>query len=374
MNEFETSDHKASVATPGSVLPLPTGSKVTRNGSAHGLNLLAGDLVEVRSREEIRATLDRSGKLDAMPFMPEMLQYCGKRFRVFKRADKTCDNIKKWSLRRVKNAVHLIGVRCDGASHGNCDAGCLLFWHEAWLKKVDPDLVSASQVTQAASISSPGPGSGLGCTEERLLESVLRPDPSDPGNALYVCQATELREFTTHLYWWDIRQYIRDVRSGNIRRTAGAFKSEVVLETVISILEVVRALILATFNELQMFRGGALYPRIDGSLDTTPTLELNLQPGEFVQVRSKDHILATLDRRSRNRGLLFDSEMVRYCGGTFRVLKRVNQIVDERTGKIMKMKSPCIILEGVACVSEYHRLCPRAIYHYWREAWLCRVE
>jgi len=33
----------------------------------------------------------------------------GKRFRCFKRADKTCDNIKQWSLRRVKNAVHLTG-------------------------------------------------------------------------------------------------------------------------------------------------------------------------------------------------------------------------------------------------------------------------
>lgn len=76
---------------------------------------------------------------------------------------------------------------------------------------------------------------------------------------------------------------------------------------------------------------------------------MNLRPGEFVQVRSRDEILSTLDRRNKNRGLLFDSEMVRYCGGTFRVLKRVYQIVDERTGKMMKMKSPCIILEGVAC-------------------------
>jgi hypothetical protein len=309
-----------------------------------------------------------------MPFMPEMFQYCGKRFRVFKRADKTCDNIKQWSLRRVKNAVHLTGVRCDGTSHGNCDAGCLLFWNEAWLKKVDPDFVSASQVTQPSSASSPVSRSGLACTEQRLRESVLRPDPSAPGDTLYVCQATELREFTTHLYWWDIRPYIRDIRSGNVFRSAGAYKSEAVLETIISILEVIRTLILSIFNKLQQFRGGAQYPRIGGSLDTTPTFELNLQPGEFIQVRSKDEILATLDRRNRNRGLLFDSEMLRYCGGTFRVLKRVNQIVDERTGKIMMMKSPCIILEGVACVSEYHRLCPRAIYHYWREAWLCRVE
>jgi len=338
------------------------------------LDLVAGEFVEVRSREEILSTLDQNGKLDSMPFMPEMLQYCGKRFRVFKRADKTCDNIKQWSLRRVKNAVHLTGVRCDGASHGNCDAGCLIFWNEAWLKKVDPEFVNASQVAQAASAPSPAPLSGFACTEERLRESTLRPDPAAPGNTLYMCQATELREFTSHLYWWDIRQYFRDIWSGNLKRGIGDSKSEEVLEVVLSFLEIVRSLVITAFNKVQGLRSGVRYPHIEGRLDTTPTFELNLQPGEFVQVRTKHEILATLDRNSKNRGLLFDSEMVRYCGGTFRVLKRVSQIVDERTGKTMKMKSSCIILEGVACVSEYHRLCPRAIYHYWREAWLRRVE
>lgn len=347
---------------------------MTHSNSTECLDLVANELVEVRSREEILSTLDQDGKLDSMPFMPEMLQYCGKRFRVFKRADKTCDNIKEWSLRRVKNAVHLTGVRCDGASHGDCDAGCLLFWNEAWLKKVDADFVSASQVAQPASASSTGPRSGLACTEQRLQESVVRPDPAAPGNTLYMCQATELREFTTHLYWWDPRQYFRDIRSGNLRRGVGDSKSEEVLEFVLSMLEVVRSLVIDAFNKLQEFRGGVRYPHIGGSLDTTPAFDLNLQPGEFVMVRSKDEILATLGRNNKNRGLLFDSEMLRYCGATFRVLKRVNQIVDERTGKTMKMKSPCIILEGVACVSEYHRWCPRAIYHYWREAWLRRVE
>jgi hypothetical protein len=342
--------------------------------STECLDLVANELVEVRSREEILATLDKNGKLDAMPFMPEMLQFCGKRFRVAKRADKTCDNIKQWSLRRVKNAVHLTGVRCDGAAHGNCDAGCFIFWNEAWLKTVDPEFVGAAQVAPPASAASPDPGSGLACNEQRLQEATLRPDPVSPGGTLYVCQATELREFTSHLYWWDIRQYFRDIRSGNLKRGISDSKSEEVLEVFLSFLEVVRALVITTFNKFQEFRSGVRYPHIEGQLDTTPTFELNLQPGEFVQVLSKDEILATLDRNSKNRGLLFDSEMVRYCGGTFRVLKRVNQIVDERTGKTMKMKSPCIILEGVACASEYHRWCPRAIYHYWREAWLRRVE
>ena len=55
------------------------------------LNLKAGEWVEVRSREEVYPTLDERGCLENMPFMPEMLESCGKRFRVSKRADKTCD-------------------------------------------------------------------------------------------------------------------------------------------------------------------------------------------------------------------------------------------------------------------------------------------
>jgi len=71
--------------------------------------------------------------------------------------------------------------------------------------------------------------------------------------------------------------------------------------------------------------------------------------------------------------LWFDSEMLPYCGGIYRVLRRVYKLVDEKTGKMVKMKYPCIVLEGVVCKAEYHRLCPRAIYPYWRESWLRRA-
>ena len=55
------------------------------------LGLHAGKWVEVRSSDEILATLDSDGSLDALPFMPELLRYCGKRFRVYKVAHKSCD-------------------------------------------------------------------------------------------------------------------------------------------------------------------------------------------------------------------------------------------------------------------------------------------
>ena len=48
--------------------------------------LSVGDWVEVRSKEEILRTLDASGQLDGMPFMPEMVRFCGKRSQVHKRS------------------------------------------------------------------------------------------------------------------------------------------------------------------------------------------------------------------------------------------------------------------------------------------------
>ena len=49
-----------------------------------------GDWVEVRPAAEILATLDPAGDLEA-PFMPEMLRFAGRRFRVESVAHKTCD-------------------------------------------------------------------------------------------------------------------------------------------------------------------------------------------------------------------------------------------------------------------------------------------
>jgi hypothetical protein len=332
------------------------------------LNLRAGDVIEVRSAEEILATLDRAGRLDNMPFMPEMLQYCGKRFRVFKRADKTCDNIQAWSIRRIRNTVHLEGLRCDGAGHGSCQAACLIFWKEAWLKRAG-DLVELNGTAPAPEHA---PATGSLVTVESIFEASCR---IQEGEAVYTCQATELRNFSTHLPWWDFRQYIRDVRSGNLLPGwSGGSRSERALEMALSIGQLVQVLLIGIFNKVQEVRHEIQYPWIEGVLKKTQKTELNLQPGELVQVRSREEIVATLDKQNRNRGLLFDAEMLRYCGGIYRVVGRVNRIVDERTGKMLVMKNPCIVLEGVYCRSDYHRLCPRAIYSYWRENWLVRAN
>jgi hypothetical protein len=347
-------------------------------GTTRERALRAGEVVEVLSKEEILATLDETGRLDAMPFMPEMLQYCGKRFQVYKQAHKTCDNIEPWNMRRVKHAVHLTGVRCDGQAHGNCDAGCLIFWHEAWLKRVETELLKVQEVGDGSLLHrTPAVDQASKtalCTTESLQRATRKGADPVSGEDIFACQATDLRKFSTNLPWWNIWHYVRDIHSGNLRRGLGGdSKSELFMEALLGWLDVVRAVLIEAVNNIQAYRKGVQYPHIEGALVTTTATELQLRPGEFVQVKSKEEIFSTLDQRSRNRGLLFDSEMLRYCGGTYRVLKRVNQIVDEKTGKTLRMKSPCIILEGSACVAEYHRLCPRAIYHYWREGWLRRV-
>jgi len=46
-----------------------------------------GDRVVVRSPAEILATLDMDGTLDGLPFMAEMLESCGRPFRIHRPFD-----------------------------------------------------------------------------------------------------------------------------------------------------------------------------------------------------------------------------------------------------------------------------------------------
>ena len=69
--------------------------------------------------------------------------------------------------------------------------------------------------------------------------------------------------------------------------------------------------------------------------------------------------------------------MVSYCGGTYRVMARVERFLDEKTGRLKSLKTPAVILEGTICQSRFSKcrmFCPRSIYGWWREIWLERVE
>ena len=95
-----------------------------------------GDLVEVRSKEKIRATLNRWNQLKGCAFMEEMWVYCGTKQRVLKPVERFLDE-RDYSLKKCKGIVILDGVFCKGTvDFGNCDRMCYIFWREEWLKKI----------------------------------------------------------------------------------------------------------------------------------------------------------------------------------------------------------------------------------------------
>jgi hypothetical protein len=331
------------------------------------LGLRAGDWVVVRSRAEILATLDARGCMDGLPFQPEMFAFCGRRMQVAKVAHKTCDTTThRTGGRRMYDAVHLQEARCDGALHDGCQADCVFFWKEAWLRRPDG---RASAVSQKAA----------SCTEDSVMRA-RHAEGCNPADPTWVCQTTAIYEATDFLPWWDVRQYVRDVASRNHTAwhmlkllTRAGYRKLVGLGVGYGVL--VRA-----FNAFQRLIGGDPYPAIHGKIadgSPTPTEILDLQPGEWVRVKPREEIAATITRSGVNRGMRYDVEMLKYSDRKYRVQMRVDRLINEKTGKMVTMKAPAIQLENVYCRAECTPMrlgCPRASNTYWREIWLRRCD
>lgn len=333
------------------------------------MSIHAGDWVVVRSWEEIVATLDRSGELDNLPFMAEMLQHCGKRLRVSAVAHKTCDTIDKTGGRRVPNAVHLHEIRCNGQAHGGCQAGCLLFWKLDWLRRADDG--------DAARDAMRVPPSTVALTVDELRAMGVRQGNGEP---VYSCQATRLLAASSPLQWWDVRQYLRDLWCGNV--PIGRFLRVAVFRGAYNLRNLPTGYRFAVglHDWLHKILTGRSTPYRRGLIPAgarTPTETLNLGPGEWVEVKPLDEILNTLSEQDRNRGLRFDPEIAQFCTQRFRVDRRVERIIDERTGTMRLMQNPCLVLDGAVCTSDYSAkrvFCPRQIQPYFREIWLRRTS
>jgi hypothetical protein len=325
---------------------VPASSGVRRDRPLCGVE--HGDEVEVRRLEEILATLDERGTLDGLPFMPEMIGFCGKRFRVYRRVDKLNDWVDHTGLRRVRNTVLLEGLHCDGSAHDGCQARCHIRWNEAWLKR--PGDAQATDRDAPAVVASPPRRRDLD-----LMQCTRR--VAADGSERYVCQVTELGKGTTPLRPADPRHYLRDLWRGNI-----------------GLWPLLEGVSIAAFNWVQRKRKGVPFPAImPAAAGATPDVRLGLVPGELVHVRTKREIEPTLNASYRNRGLWFDGEMLRFCGGQYRVLSRVTKLIEERSGKMITLSNPCIILEGVTASAEYQAFGAQNETIFWREAWLARA-
>ena len=319
-----------------------------RNGVANRPRFQAGDRVVVRSPEEILATLDGDGTLARFPFMPEMLDSCGKVFQVERRVEKIC--APDLPLRRFADddVVVLEGVRCDGSAHDGCKDGCKVLWKEAWLRPFDP-AIPTTPISPAA-------------IEQLRARLKVKSDERH-----YFCQSTErLRAtlpFAGRQKVWMARIAIREIRNGDL--PAG---------------KVFR--LFAVWFWQRMLRAAGCDEWLRGRDQRTPTESLNLQPGELVRVKSRAEIAQTLDRKIANRGMGFCYEMTRCCGHEAEVRYRVDRIIDEKTGTMREL-SNTVTLRSIggaraledecSCYGEPGD-CPRAGLMYWREIWLERVK
>jgi hypothetical protein len=89
------------------------------------------------------------------------------------------------------------GLRCSGAAHDGCQKACMIFWRDAWLRKVE-DAADQAKVDS----------DGSGRLRARLKTST--------GPRTYFCQASELLKATNNLPRWKrLGKCFSEVRAGN---------------------------------------------------------------------------------------------------------------------------------------------------------------
>jgi hypothetical protein len=289
-----------------------------------------GDVVVVRSEAEIRATLDEDDALDGLPLMPEMLRFCGRRCVVAARADRTV--VERLGVRRMHDTVHLAELRCDGAAHGGCCRSCLLYWKEAWLRRVDEP--------QPAQAPPPPPARPLK-TRER---------------GGWYCQSSHLDRATLPRPLLHPVQELRAIATERL-----------------SPLTLMQSIYVLGYDIVRHNLGDGLeWNSLEGPCTKTPTVALGLKPGERVRVKPVAEILATLNARGHNRGMEFSREMLAYCGKEMVVLRRLERLIRDQSTRLVPVENT-VILEGAVYRALNRRAVPRREYMFWRECWLERV-
>jgi hypothetical protein len=300
-----------------------------------------GDLVEVLSPSEIAATLDIEGTVDQLPFMREMVEYCGKRFRVSQKVVIICSSGTKTgsTLRsfRTNDVVLLEGLRCSGQDHDGCEKSCSILWRDAWLKRADPS------------------------TPERTIpalefDDLRRKLKTTVSSTTYFCQASELLRATKSLGKLErYSKFLTDMQMGNCGP-----------------IEMARRIGIFLFWKVRRVLFG---PYAQQSRTATPAGTLNLQAGELVHVKPMESICETLDGPASNRGLWFSPNMRLLCGEERRVERRIAKLIVDGTGEMRHLKNTVFLKDSYcSCPHIVFGGCSRREYVYWREIWLDRTN
>ena len=174
----------------------------------------------------------------------------------------------------------------------------------------------------------------------------------------YFCQASELAKATYSLSRWQrLGKYVSALRAGNF-----------------SVWQMANSIGIWLLWKIRRTLFGA-YP--GGSTKSPATESLDLQPGEWVEVKSTESIAKTLNERGQNRGLAFFPGMHLFCGKRYRVLGRLDRMIVDGTGEMRKLRNT-VFLEGATCRCAYLGFgmggCARCEFAYWRETWLRRSD
>jgi hypothetical protein len=137
----------------GRLKPLPLAGPGTATETAEALDLQPGELVQVRSPDEIAATLDETGHNRRLSFDREMLPFCGRTFRVQERVNRIIDDRTGRMMNISKDCIILDGAVCSGErSSGRwfCPRQIHAYWRESWLERVeDPNATERGSGTRA---------------------------------------------------------------------------------------------------------------------------------------------------------------------------------------------------------------------------------
>lgn len=305
-----------------------------------GHDFLPGDVVRIRPLPEVLATLDAQGALGGMPFQPEMTKFCGGEARVFRCLDKIYDYGRTKHMRRLDGCVLLSNLRCDGSAHEGCEAACYLIWRTEWLQHAPAGHAEApSNPAFDASRASAAVAAGTRRGE------------------VHRCQFTELHACSEEYGDWSLGRDLVPWLCGNYSARSWLI-----------------AVLTRLFNRVQRWRGGIGFPALPPLGEHLTKDSTGLRVGERVEVMPLEEIARTLNSQGKNKGLWFDVEMVKHCGREYRVSARVQKIIDDATGQMRLMKTPCIMLETVDSTGEGLHFNAQHDPIFWRESWLRRKE
>ena len=98
-----------------------------------------GDVVRIRSKSDVLSSVDTPNKFLESLFVDQILDYCGKQFKVYKILYHYFDEHKYRMFKVIEPLYILDGLICYGEDdmfEVKCNRSCYLFLHETWLEKV----------------------------------------------------------------------------------------------------------------------------------------------------------------------------------------------------------------------------------------------